>query len=329
MASTKQVCTHCGLEKKTSDFYSSSSIIYSFNKKLPICKNCIVEIFDDLCRNFKSEKIALYKLCRMLDVYYCDAAFEGTKEESIARNINFMGLYFKNINSLGQYKNKSFNDVREEENEIIESETEHFDVKIDKNIVDKYGFGYTDEEYRAFEHKYNKLIKNYSEQTAMHTEGLITYIRYRVKEEMATAKGDFKEAKEWGNLAQKAAQDAKINVSQLSKSDISGGIDLMTQLSEAVESKASVIPLLPKVLEQPYDDVDLTLWALIDYNRILEDKPRVKYRDIWNFYDQMIEDHFLQQGLTKEEIEIEKQKRNNVFRDLADVYIEPLYEGDE
>src|SRR5690606_17463641 len=114
----------------------------------------------------------------------------------------------------------------------------------------------------------------------MHEEGLITYIRYRDREEKATAAGDSTRATEWGNLAKEAARDAKLNVAQLSKSDISGGVDLMTQLSEAVESKASVIPLLPKVLEQPYDDVDLVLWAIIDYSRILEGKPRVSYREI-------------------------------------------------
>lgn len=333
MATTdRQTCTYCGTNKRVSDFYKSNSIIYSYNKKLPICKNCIIDIFDDFSVKFKSEKIALYKLCRMLDVYYCDSNFDGAKSESLARNINFIGLFFKNANSLDQYKTKTFDDVNIEEQEVISNESIEyfkFDDKTYKKLIDKYGFGYTNEEYSAFENKYNKLIRNYSEQTAMHTEGLITYIRYRVKEEMATSEGNVKDAKDWGALATKAAQDAKINVSQLSKSDISGGVDLMTQLSEAIESKASVIPLLPKVLEQPYDDVDLVLWALLDYDRMLEDKPRIEYRDIWNFYDKRIEEYYSHKGYTDEQIENEKKKRNAIFRDLGEVYIEPLYEDDD
>lgn len=164
----------------------------------------------------------------------------------------------------------------------------------------------------------------------MHTEGLFTYIRFRVKEEMATAKGLVKEAKEWASLASKAAIDAKINVSQLSKSDISGGVDVLSQLFEAVETELGIIPLLPKVTAQPYDDADLIIWAIINYYRRLEDKPNVLYKDIYAFYDDMLKEHFDSKGFDQEQIEQYLVQRNNVFRDLENVYIEPLYEtGDE
>lgn len=44
----------------------------------------------------------------------------------------------------------------------------------------------------------------------MHTEALLTYIRYRGKEEMATARGDVGEAQKWGGLADKASERAKL-----------------------------------------------------------------------------------------------------------------------
>jgi hypothetical protein len=78
--------------------------------------------------------------------------------------------------------------------------------------------------------------------------------------------------------------------------------------------------------EQPYDDADLIIWCIINYTRRLEGKSRIEYRDIWTFYDKMLEDHYKQQGYTDEKIKIEKEKRNNVFRDLGKVYIEPVYE---
>ncbi len=177
--------------------------------------------------------------------------------------------------------------------------------------------------------KWNKLIDNYGEKTALHTENLITYIRFRVKEEMATAEGDVKSAKDWGALATQAAKDAKLNVSQLSKSDISGGVDVVCQIFEALETEIGVIPLLPKLIEQPYDDADLIIWANINYNRRLEDKPMVQYRDIWDFYDEMLEEYFKQQGYDDNKKKEFKEKRNNVFRDLQQVYKEPLYEEDE
>jgi len=200
---------------------------------------------------------------------------------------------------------------------------------VTDEIVDKWGAGYSNEEYYYFEKKWNKLIDNYGQKTSFHIEGLITYIRLRVKEELATARGDLNEAKGWGAMAKDAATAAKINVSQLSKSDISGGVDLLPQLFEAVESEVGIIPILPYLKEQPYDDADLIIWCVVNYLRRLEDKPRVEYREIWNFYDEMFEDFYKQKGYSKEMIEKEKIKRNNVFRNLGELYKEPIYEDED
>src|SRR5690606_9951092 len=136
---------------------------------------------------------------------------------------------------LHQYRNLTWNDsifeFREEEikKEISEEVKEITGINkpkflITDEIIDRWGEGYSDEEYKAFERKYRTLRNNYQEKTAMHTEALITYVRYRVKEELATSKGDFKAAKEWGSLAKDAATAAKINPSQLSKADLSDGL---------------------------------------------------------------------------------------------------------
>lgn len=231
-----------------------------------------------------------------------------------------MNKYMSLGNLLGNFQfKKSPNKMNEESNVSV-------NVKTDEKLIEKWGHGYTIDEYALFEKKYNRLIRSYSEKTEMHTEALLTYIRYRVKEEIATAKGDVKDAKEWGSLAQKAAQDAKINPSQMSKSDISGGVDVVSQLFEAVESEVGIIPFLPKLLEQPYDDADMIIWCIINYHRRLEEKPTVRYRDIYSFYDEMLKEHYKQNGFNDKQIEEFLKKRNNVFRDMEEIYIEPLYE---
>jgi hypothetical protein len=240
------------------------------------------------------------------------------------------GHMFSIINLSGNFKATPLKGGKSNKQQSIpQKATRKTKVKqsdITDDLLEKWGEGYYPDEYQKFEKKWNSLINNYGEKTALHTEGLKVYIRYRVKEEISTAKGEVKESKEWGALASKAAMDAKINVSQLSKSDISGGVDLVCQIFEAVESELGIIPLLPKLLEQPYDDADLIIWTVINYYRKLEDKPRIAYRDIWNFYDEMIEEVCLQKGMNKNEIKIFKEKRNNIFRDLSLVYKEPLYD---
>lgn len=273
---------------------------------------------------------------RMVDKPFITHLWESAKKKK-----SVLGEYFKLINAKDFRKLTWENsDNKSDEIEIVNNENEKQTTShvrednfvVTDALIDKWGYGYEQQEYKLFEHKWDKLINNYGEKTSLHTENLKTYIRFRVKEELATAKGLVKDAKEWGQLASKAAQDAKINVSQLSKSDISGGVDVLAQLAEAIESVESVIGLLPKILEQPYDDADLIIWANVNYMRKLEDKPKVSYREIWNFYDEMLEEHFKSQGYNEEQIEEFKRNRNNVFRDLEEIYIEPLdgeYSGDE
>jgi hypothetical protein len=178
----------------------------------------------------------------------------------------------------------------EQEDEVIEEDSSPV-VKLPKNIdinalAEKWGYGYTPEQLYAFEKKYQLLKNNYPEKTALHTEALLTYIRYRVNEEVATAKGDVKAAKDWGELASKQATNAKINVSQLSKNDLQDGLDSFGSLVKAVETAVDIIPILPQFKEQPQDKVDFTLYCYINYVRDLKGLPPAEYKDIYAFYDE-------------------------------------------
>lgn len=325
-------CIGCNTTHNRRNFYTSFNPIHK-NGVYPFCKNYTKK---QAYINDKDIDLDKFKeLLMQMDAPFInelwDAALNEDKET--------VGMYFKNIN-MAQYrgftwKNSSFEvdqvieeleDGTEIPNEVTEKKPTELTQQEISELEEKWGFGYDLNEYILFEKKWNKLIDNYGRKTAMHVEGLKTYIRFRVKEELATAKGDVREAKEWGQLASKAATDAKINVSQLSKSDISGGIDVLPQLFEAVESKVGIIPQLPKVLEQPYDDVDIIIWSNVNYMRRLEGKLRVTYREVWDFYDEMLEEHCKQQGMNKSQIEEFKSTRRVPYRDLGQVYVEPVYE---
>lgn len=114
-----------------------------------------------------------------------------------------------------------------------------------------FGTGYTDEEYFHMWNKYQFLSANYTEQTNMHTEALVTYVRYKVKEEMAVAAGKATEAKTWGELAMKQAERAKINPNQFSKADLQGGLTTIGEIAQAVEQNVDIIPVLPQFKFRP------------------------------------------------------------------------------
>ena len=329
----KLTCAACGTLRKEREYYVSYNIVHSTGR-IPYCKICLKKMISD-----DNGNVSLEKLQSTLQLIDRPFVFDLYKI-SLGDNNDTFGCYMKNLclkqnreltwkdsifkpqlNNTLDYSNTLATDNKKNTNYLKQS-----DFIITDEIIDKWNYGYSNEEYYHFEKKWNKLIDNYGEKTSLHVEGLIIYIRFRVKEELATAVGDVKSAKEWGAMASSASKDAKLNVNQLSKSDISGGVDLLPQLFEAVESTIGIIPTLPRLKEQPYDDADLIIWSVVNYLRRLEDKPRIAYRDIWNFYDQMLSESFAQQGLSEEAIEREKKKRNNVFRDLGDVYKEPIYE---
>ena len=329
----KVYCPNCGKDKILRFFYGSKQEIHNnetYHQKYPICKQCIKnKVYNE--KTGQLDKAEFKKMLQKLDLPFKNDVYLTAledKRESFGTYISLLNTAYRQRQDMMCWADGETEEKKEIKNnqvapQIINTQIDEKELNI---LIDKYGSGYTKEEYEAFEKKWNKLIDNYGEKTSFHIENLTTYIRFRVKEEMATAKGDGKSAKEWAGLAKDAATAAKINVSQLSKSDISGGVELVPQLFEAVESKVGIIPILPKLKEQPYDDADIIIWCEINYLRRLEDKPRVEYKDIWGFYDEMLEEHYKQKGYSKEDIDKEKAKRNNVFRDLGEIYKEPIYE---
>ncbi len=274
----KKQCTKCLKSKKSNtDFYMSYSIAHS-DGRMPICKQCIFEIAGE---NYKDVQTALRMIDRPWLPHLWQSALEDKRET--------LGAYFVLINAK-DFRHLTWADSELENQVQLENtnskNANKDNMQITEEMISKWGEGYTPEEYRSFERKYQMLKNNYQEKTAMHTEALLTYIRYRVKEELATAKGQVKDAKDWGALAQQAATNAKINPSQLSKSDLSDGLDTFGQLVRTVEQAVDIIPILPKFKEKPQDKVDFTILCYVNYVRDLKGLPPAEYDEIYKFYEE-------------------------------------------
>ena len=172
--------------------------------------------------------------------------------------------------------------TNKKDEEIVNTEDDNFEVTQD--MIDMFGEGYTRIEYKNMYKKYNDMQKNYTIQTNIHKEALLTYVRFKVKEELATAKGDVQEAQKWYSAAQDAADKAKLTPKQLSKADLQGGITNFSDIFKAVEEANERIPIFPEFKYRPNDAVDFILWCYINYERNLNGLPEVKYSDIYKFY---------------------------------------------
>ena len=294
-------CQNCGDLKRETEYYVSYNPIHKMGRIL-YCKSCIKNMISDESGNVILDKVK--NTLQLMDRPFLYNIWKTSLEEGGED----MGVYMKNI-AMSQYRKLGWKDSRmlpeieQELNYDSANETLSNNLNITKSnfivtdeIIEKWGIGYKTEEYTAFEKKYNMLKNNYKEKTNLHTEALLNYIRYRVKEEIATAKGDVKEAKEWGELANKAATSAKINPSQLSKADLSDGLSTFSELSQAVEKEVDIIPILPRFKYRPNDALDFNIWCYVNYIRDLGGLPPCNYEDVYSFYDRRKEDYIKQYG---------------------------------
>lgn len=301
-------CVGCGKIHNKNNFYVSYSKNHA-NGRLFYCKDFIKK------EVYKSNNVIdidkLKSILRQLDLPFLEDVFET----AVDSGGDTVGHYFRLLNSLPQNKGLSWKDSTiqkqmdgeienlNSEDTCKENNIKDLDDMSDEDIrklEDKWGFGYSSEELYLFEKKYLMLKDNYNEKTAMHTEALYNYIRYRVKEEIATAEGNVKEAKDWGGLAKDAANAAKINPSQLSKADLTDGLSTFSELSvaveKAVEENNSIISILPQFKFRPNDALDFNIWCYINYLQDLSGAPLCDYKDVYEFYDRRVADYIEQYG---------------------------------
>lgn len=333
----KKYCPICEKDKSiSSGFYKSSSPMFSVDKCVPICITCVKNyiVNDDGTINKKKLKIMLQRLDKPLYYDDLDAAYNQFKKEhgymtddEVAKHgKDIIALYFKNINSLRQNKNKSFHDseidefvhqnsntikadrdklVKKYGGEAIDNvepapepkvKVDNADYELTDDDVQLFGEGFTLNEYRKMRKKYEKLKLNYTLQTNLHQEALATYVRFKVKEEDATARGDVDEAKKWYDAAQNAAASGKLTPKQLSESDLQGGINSFSEIFKAVEQAVEVIPILPRFKYRPNDALDFNIWCYINYARDLQGLPQCEYEDVYKFYDKKKQEYLEQYG---------------------------------
>ena len=317
----KKHCSCCSEEKSLSEFYMSKSPLHALDGKTPICKDCVIKSSVDPDTN-EIDEVKFKNILRQIDKpFYKDnlqSAINQFKKENAYvadEDVKYHGdaiirLYMKNIATLRQVSSKSYEDserdgfiqkhstvIQKTENaeykkdltkkkneEIISSDEDVFEVSQD--MIDMFGEGYSRIEYKNMYKKYNDMQKNYTIQTNIHKEALLTYVRFKVKEELATAKGDVQEAQKWYQAAQDAADKAKLTPKQLSKADLQGGITNFSDIFKAVEEANERIPIFPEFRYRPNDAVDFILWCYVNYERNLNSMPEVKYSDLYKFYDE-------------------------------------------
>ena len=162
---TKYTCLYCEKEYVETNFYNSYSRLFSGIGKIPYCKQCIEKFYQQYYEEYVNEgclspeKIAVKRVCMTFDIYYTDVVFNSAMNKIRESNMNIspMAQYMKTI-QLAQYKEKSYdntvlNEIKEEfiadaSGEISENRD------VDQRIIDFFGSGFTDEDYKYLDREY-------------------------------------------------------------------------------------------------------------------------------------------------------------------------------
>jgi len=309
-------CNVCGKTRTLLNFYTSTNPATSSDgKTVDVCKKCIKDksLNPDGSINIENFKQSLMLMDKPYVPTALDSAINETKIaiETDKGRKDIIGNYMKNVASLPQYAKLSFIQSMQlldggilstttSKNTTTEKDDKYFrqidDFIVTDDLLELFGEGYSKKEYQLMKSKYEKLKINYSIQTNLHEEALATYVRFKVKEEQATATGNVTEADKWNKAATDAAEKAKLTPRQLTQADLQGGINSFSEIFKAVEQAVEVIPILPKFKFRPNDALDFNIWCYINYIRDLQGLPQCEYEDIYKFYDKKKEEHLKQYG---------------------------------
>lgn len=182
-------CLKCGMSNQ-SNFYATKDVCRKFYGKIPYCKDCVKEMYLGYLKKYNNVNIAIYYLCRKIDVPYIHNAFLGAVENINNPNAKIQGedsivssymktLGFSDRNGWGstfddsQGENEvegitSFADVtkvkrsfksnnKNNDCEILEYDTDELIQKW--GMFDNEDLAYLESEYLDWEDKLNGIVE--------------------------------------------------------------------------------------------------------------------------------------------------------------------------
>lgn len=148
------VCCHCGKHYNSlKNFNVSHSTIYGHLGHLPICKECLGQLYETWKIQFGDEMKAMQKVCMAFDIYFDKDIFEkccrGDKTD--------LGNYIKSLNR-NQYKDFSFDNTLQKGfyfnmDSVISDKSDN----IDPALIQKWGEGLELSDYNILEKHLSQL----------------------------------------------------------------------------------------------------------------------------------------------------------------------------
>lgn len=166
---SSRTCCRCHKTFSKANFYKTNSLIYTNNGYMPVCKECLAELFNYYIDKYdRNTKRAMERICMAFDIYFDEKLFFTC--DSLDTEV-ILGNYMKRLNMV-QYKGKTFEDTLEagftftdlamkfviDDNEVDEGEEPIDTEAIRKKDITKWGEGYDAKDYKVLNDHYGYLV---------------------------------------------------------------------------------------------------------------------------------------------------------------------------
>ena len=182
-------CTRCGFTtvSDVNKFPTVYSSLYKCNDyKLPICKNCIDDLYNNVYYpKYLDQNKAVRRICMIYDIYYDE---ELVKMSAIGARPSHLMTFYLQKTQLQQYANKTYDntlDIEAEQEGNIVNYTDLADGDIPEDTIKFWGFGFSKEDYEYLDERYATWSACYD----INTESMSTIFRNICMIELQILKG--------------------------------------------------------------------------------------------------------------------------------------------
>ncbi len=193
-------CCRCGAAygRQKGNFPVSHSPLYRGSGYLPMCNNCVDELYEQYCASLPNEREAVRRMCMKLDLYWNDSIFDMAQKTVTGNSLvrNYIGK-----TNIYRFIDKNFDDTLKEEKLAEEKAAEEKcaackqgyiqdDQPDEEEVPEKsiedipesvrafWGPGYTPEMYEELEDRFRYWMSRYPDDAGLDagTEALLRQI---------------------------------------------------------------------------------------------------------------------------------------------------------
>lgn len=290
---SKITCLTCGESKKSSDFYASNKVIHAGTGRVPYCKSCIRNMSYDINGKIDVEKFK--NTLREIDKPFIYDLLESAYSEASKNNGDVLGIYFKNLCSLPQYKNLGFSASAfntKNENKIFEQKNNSIDDYNFSNEILERWKDHPIEDIPKLEEFYTKMQEDNRIESVQDKIYLKKLAVINLEQDKAAQRQDWGMFDKLGTMFSKFMMDAKLRAQDRSEADRTGGVRNFCNVYSEVEKDDFIPPwiqyrkihgLSQDVLDYSIMHIENFTLRLSKHERMFEppkDTPQAQYDEL-------------------------------------------------